>query len=59
MIFCSPPAKVSASTSLLSFVILMRVAGIPARVVTGYQGGEYNEVGEYMVVRQRDAHAGS
>ena len=40
-----------------SFVILMRAAGIPARVVTGYQGGEYNEVGEYMVVRQRDAHA--
>ncbi len=35
----------------------MRAAGIPARVVTGYQGGEYNEVGEYMVVRQRDAHA--
>ncbi|MCC6709234.1 MAG: DUF3488 domain-containing transglutaminase family protein [Gammaproteobacteria bacterium] len=40
-----------------SFVMLMRAAGIPARVVTGYQGGEYNEVGEYMVVRQRDAHA--
>lgn len=40
-----------------SFVILMRAAGIPARVVTGYQGGEYNEVGEYMVIRQRDAHA--
>ena len=40
-----------------SFVILMRAAGIPARVVTGYQGGEYNAVGDYMVVRQRDAHA--
>jgi transglutaminase-like putative cysteine protease len=40
-----------------SFVILMRAAGIPARVVTGYQGGEYNEVGDYMVIRQRDAHA--
>ncbi len=40
-----------------SFVILMRAAGIPARVVTGYQGGEYNEVGAYMVIRQRDAHA--
>jgi transglutaminase-like putative cysteine protease len=40
-----------------SFVVLMRAAGIPARVVTGYQGGEYNEVGEYMVIRQRDAHA--
>jgi len=35
----------------------MRSAGIPARVVTGYQGGEYNTVGEYWLVRQSDAHA--
>ncbi len=40
-----------------SFVMLMRAAGIPARVVTGYQGGELNPVGDYLVVRQRDAHA--
>ena len=40
-----------------SFVMLMRAAGIPARVVTGYQGGELNSVGDYLVVRQRDAHA--
>ncbi|MGR8920194.1 MAG: transglutaminase family protein, partial [Gammaproteobacteria bacterium] len=40
-----------------SFVVLMRAAGIPARVVTGYQGGEYNSVADYMIVRQRDAHA--
>lgn len=40
-----------------AFVFLMRAAGIPARVVTGYQGGELNPVGEYLVVRQRDAHA--
>ncbi|MCZ6666737.1 MAG: DUF3488 and transglutaminase-like domain-containing protein [Gammaproteobacteria bacterium] len=40
-----------------AFVVLMRAAGIPARVVTGYQGGDYNSVGEYLVVRQRDAHA--
>lgn len=40
-----------------SFVILMRAAGIPARVVTGYQGGEYNALSDFMVVRQRDAHA--
>ena len=40
-----------------SFVILMRGAGIPARVVTGYQGGEYNTLSDFMVVRQRDAHA--
>ncbi len=40
-----------------SFVFLMRSAGIPARVVTGYQGGKFNEVGNYMIVRQSDAHA--
>lgn len=40
-----------------AFVLLMRSAGIPARVVTGYQGGEYNTVGEYWLVRQSDAHA--
>lgn len=42
-----------------SFVLLMRAAGIPARVVTGYQGGEINPLGEYMIVRQSDAHAWS
>jgi transglutaminase-like putative cysteine protease len=40
-----------------AFVVLMRAAGIPARVVTGYQGGEINSVDGYMVVRQSDAHA--
>lgn len=40
-----------------SFVVLMRAAGIPARVVTGYQGGEYNELGGYYIIRQADAHA--
>ena len=40
-----------------SFVFLMRAAGIPARVVTGYQGGEINPVDQYMIVRQSDAHA--
>lgn len=40
-----------------SFVFLMRAAHIPARVVTGYQGGEYNDVGGYYIVRQSDAHA--
>jgi transglutaminase-like putative cysteine protease len=40
-----------------AFVILMRIAGIPARVVTGYQGGEYNPVGGYWLIRQSDAHA--
>lgn len=40
-----------------AFTVLMRGAGVPARVVTGYQGGERNPVGGYWIVRQRDAHA--
>jgi transglutaminase-like putative cysteine protease len=40
-----------------SFTILMRAAGVPARVVTGYQGGEVNPVDGSLVVRQSDAHA--
>ena len=42
-----------------AFVVLMRAAGLPARVVTGYQGGEVNPLGGYLLVRQRDAHAWS
>ncbi len=42
-----------------SFTIMMRLAGIPARVVIGYQGGEWNEQGDYLIVRQSDAHAWS
>jgi transglutaminase-like putative cysteine protease len=40
-----------------SFVFLMRAAGVPARVVTGYQGGEMNPIDGYVTVRQSDAHA--
>lgn len=40
-----------------SFTILMRAANIPARIVTGYQGGELNPVDNVLTVRQRDAHA--
>ena len=40
-----------------AFVVLMRAAGIPARVVGGYQGGEFNPLDQYLVVRQSDAHA--
>jgi len=40
-----------------SFVVMMRAAGVPARVVTGYQGGEWNPRGGYLIVRQSDAHA--
>jgi protein-glutamine gamma-glutamyltransferase len=42
-----------------SFTVLMRAAGIPARVVTGYQGGYWNPLGDYLLVRQSDAHAWS
>jgi len=40
-----------------SFVFFLRAAGIPARVVVGYQGGEYNAGQNYLTVRQYDAHA--
>src|SRR6202044_1575602 len=40
-----------------AFAALMRAAGVPARVVTGYLGGEWNPIGGYFVVRQSDAHA--
>jgi protein-glutamine gamma-glutamyltransferase len=40
-----------------AFVFLMRAAGVPARVVTGYQGGELNPVDNIITVRQSDAHA--
>ena len=40
-----------------SFVVLMRALDIPARIVTGYQGGEVNAVDGFWIVRQRDAHA--
>jgi len=40
-----------------SFAFLMRAAGVPARVVTGYQGGDLNPVDQIITVRQSDAHA--
>jgi len=40
-----------------AFVTLMRAASVPARVVTGYLGGEWNPIGGYFLVRQSDAHA--
>lgn len=40
-----------------SFVVLMRAAGVPARVVTGYAGGYRNPIGGYWIVRHSDAHA--
>ena len=42
-----------------AFTYLMRAAGIPSRVVIGYQGGKMNPLDDYMIVRQSDAHAWS
>ena len=42
-----------------AFTNLMRAAGIPSRVVAGYQGGDWNPLGGYMIVRQSHAHAWS
>lgn len=42
-----------------AFTMLARAAGIPARVVAGYQGGELNPMSGYLIVRQSDAHAWS
>jgi transglutaminase-like putative cysteine protease len=42
-----------------AFTVLMRAAGIPARVVTGFQGGFWNKLGQYLLVRNADAHAWS
>ncbi|NGP51918.1 DUF3488 and transglutaminase-like domain-containing protein [Thioalkalivibrio sp. XN8] len=42
-----------------AFTVMARAAGLPARVVTGYQGGELNPLSDRLVVRQMDAHAWS
>ena len=50
-----PPAHCEYFASATA--VLLRMVGIPCRYVTGYAGGEYNVLGEYWVLRQRDAHA--
>jgi transglutaminase-like putative cysteine protease len=40
-----------------AFAFLMRAANLPSRVVVGYQGGETNPLGDYMLIREQDAHA--
>lgn len=40
-----------------ALVVLLRAAGIPSRVVVGYQGGQWNSVENYTLVRQSNAHA--
>ena len=39
------------------FTILSRLAGIPARIVSGYYGGEYNSLGKFYTFKQQDAHS--
>lgn len=39
-----------------AFTLLMRTAGVPTRIVGGYQGGRWNDVGKFLTVRQSDAH---
>ncbi len=40
-----------------AFAVMMRAVGIPSRIVLGYQGGELNPLGDYLIVRQANAHA--
>ena len=40
-----------------ALALLLRAAGVPARVAAGYLGGEWSDIGQYLIVRQSDAHA--
>ena len=40
-----------------AMVLMLRTIGIPARIVTGFYGGEFNEYGGYVIVRQSNAHS--
>ncbi len=37
--------------------LLLRMNGVPSRLIAGFQGGEYNEIGKYYIIRSKDAHA--
>jgi len=39
-----------------SMVLLLRIRGVPARIVAGFHGGEWNQLGNYYIVRNSDAH---
>lgn len=54
-LFASRTGYCEHYASAMAFV--MRAAGIPARIVVGYQGGEVNPMGGYLLVRQSEAHA--
>ena len=40
-----------------SMVVILREMGIPSRIVTGFLGGEFNDLGDYFIIRESDAHA--
>ena len=40
-----------------TFAILARIVGIPSRIVTGYYGGSYNDLGDFYTFKQQDAHS--
>ncbi len=40
-----------------AMAVMLQVAGVPARIVSGYHGGEFSEVGAFYVVREKFAHA--
>ena len=40
-----------------TFALLARLAGIPSRIVTGYYGGSYNDLGKFYTFKQQDAHS--
>jgi transglutaminase-like putative cysteine protease len=40
-----------------AYAVFMRAAGVPTRVVTGYVGGHYNKLGDYWLLKHKDAHA--
>lgn len=50
-----PPASCEFFAS--GAAVLLRLGGVPTRYVTGFAGGEYNAIGRYWIVRQREAHA--
>ncbi len=40
-----------------AMAILLRLNGIPARIIGGYKGGEYQEIGHYYIIREKNAHS--
>jgi len=40
-----------------TFVLLARLANIPSRIVSGYLGGDLNDIGDFYIFRQKDTHA--